>query len=76
MIFSMLFLIFTFKDPNLVENLKNLADTPKKLDPAGFLRLSFSNLTIGGARATPSVKGSGGRDWRGKVEGQGLVEPW
>ena len=30
MIFSMLFLIFTFKDANLAENLINLADTQKK----------------------------------------------
>ena len=30
MIFSMLFLLFTFKDPNLAKNLTNLADTPKK----------------------------------------------
>ena len=29
MIFSMLFLIFPFKDPELAENLTNLVDTPK-----------------------------------------------
>ena len=46
----MLFLIFTFKDANLAENLTNLAenltnlaDTQKKLDPAGFIGLAFSN---------------------------------
>ena len=43
MIFSMLFLIFTIKYPKLAENLTNLADTPKKVDPAGFMGLAFSN---------------------------------
>ena len=43
MTFLKLFLICTFKDPNLAENLTNLADTPKKLDPAGFMGLAFSN---------------------------------
>ena len=32
-------------------------------------------MTLGGTRATPSVKRSGGQDCQGKVEGPGLVEP-
>ena len=43
------------------------------------MELAFYNcrgpLTLGGTRATPSAKGSGGQDCRGKVEGWGLVEP-
>ena len=66
MIFSMLFLIFTFKDQNLAENLTNLTDTPKivglrRVHGARFLQLQ-GPLTLGGTRATPSVKGSGGQD--------------
>ena len=80
MIFSMLFLIFTFKDKNLAENLTNLTDTPKIIGLCRFMGLAFCNcrgpLTLGGTRATPSVKGSGGQDCQGKVEGRGLVEPW
>ena len=80
MVFSMLFLIFTFKDQNLAKNLTNLMDTPNIV---GLCRVHgtcfFCNcrgpLTLGWARATPSVKGSGGQDCWGKVEGQNLVEP-
>ena len=78
-IISMLFKFFTFKDPYLAENLTNLADTPKivglcRVHGARFFQLQ-GPLTLGGTRATPSVKGSGGQDCWGKVEGQGLVEP-
>ena len=70
MIFSMLSFIFTLKDQNLAENLTNLMDTPIIV---GFMGVAFSNyrgpLTLGGTRATPSVKGSGGHHCRGKVEG-------
>ena len=41
----MLIQIFTFKDSNLVENLTNLADTPKKNStPHGLLGLLFPTL--------------------------------
>ena len=45
----------------------NLANTPKMLDSGGFMGLAFSNsrgpLTLGGTRATPSVKGTGVQDF-------------
>ena len=79
-IFDRLFLIFTFKDPNLSENLINLAETLNIVGPRGVHRARFFQLqgplTLGGARAPPSVKGSGGQDCQGKVEGRGLVEHW
>ena len=58
--------IFTFKDSKLTENLTNFADTPKIVGPrrvhgACFFQLQ-GPLTLGGARVTPSVKGSGGQD--------------
>ena len=41
--------------------------------------LAFSNsmgpLTLGGTRATPSVKGSGGQDSLGKVKAEALLDP-
>ena len=71
MIFSMLFLIFTFKDYNLAENLTNWTDTPNivGLCRVHGARNCRSPLTLVGTRATPNVKGSGGHDCRGKVEG-------
>ena len=66
MIFSMLFLIFTYKDQNLAENLKNFTDTPKTGGLCRAHGAPFFNcrgpLTLGGTRAKPSVKGSGGQD--------------
>ena len=66
MIFSMIFLLFIFTDPDLPEILTNLADTPKVVDSAGFMGFAFFNsrgpLTLGGTRATLSVKGSGDQD--------------
>ena len=66
MIFSMLFLIFTCKDSYLAENLTNLADTPKIVGPRrvhGACSFQLQGpLILGGARATPSVKRSGGQD--------------
>ena len=41
MVFSMFFLIFMLKDPNLAENLTNLADILKKLDLQGSWGLIF-----------------------------------
>ena len=78
MIFAMQFQIFTFKDPNLAEYLTNFAATLKIVGPRRFQRACFFQfqgpLTFGGARAPPSVKGSGGQDCQGRVEGRGLVE--
>ena len=60
------FLSFTFKDPNLAENLTNLAETLKIVGPRWVHRDRFFQLqgplTLSGARAPPSVKGSGGQD--------------
>ena len=55
--------IFSFRDPDLAENLTNLADTPKivglcSVHGACFFQLQ-GPLTLRGTRATPSVKGSG-----------------
>ena len=77
MIFSILILSFTFKDQNLAENLTNVAETLKIFRPRGvngpcFFKLQ-GPLAVGGARAPPSVKWSGGQDCRGKVKGKGLV---
>ena len=43
MIFSMLSLTFTFKDPNLTENLIKFGGYSNKLDPVGFMGLAFYN---------------------------------
>ena len=66
--FSMSFLIFTFKDKNLEENLTNLAETLKIVGPHGVHRACFFQLY------GPSAKSSGGQDCQGKIKGQGLVE--
>ena len=50
-----------------------MAKTLKIVGPRGFQRAGFfplqGPLTLCGVRAPPSVKGSGGPDCRGKVEG-------
>ena len=64
----------------MAENPTYFVDFPNKVWLCRFLGASFFHsrapLALGESRATPSVKGSGGQDCRGKVEGQGLVELW
>ena len=44
MIFSKVFLIWTFQDQNLAKNVTNLAENhKKKLEPVGFVWFAFSN---------------------------------
>ena len=66
MIFSMLFLIFTLTDKNLAENPINLSRTQKIVRPCGVHGASFFQLqeplALGGGRASPSAKWSGGQD--------------
>ena len=66
-IFSRLFQIFTFKDPNFEENLTNFEETLKIVGPRGdhgarFFQLQ-GPLALGGARALLSAKWSGGKDF-------------
>ena len=74
MIFSMLYLIWLIWQ----KIYKTLQILQKLVNSAGLMGLPFFNcrgpLTLGGTRAKPSVKGSGGQDCRGKVEGRGLVD--
>ena len=44
MTFSMLFIIFTFKDQYLAHNLTNSADTPKIVDSAVFMGSLFPTV--------------------------------
>ena len=75
--YAFVFLFFTFKDNNLGENWTNLEETLKKVGPHGacFFQLQES-LALGGFRAPPSAKWSGGQDCGGKVNSRGLVEHW
>ena len=68
---DMVNLLFTFIDPNLANNLTNLAEI---IGLWGCFFQLQGPLVLGGARLPPSVKWSDGQDCRGKVKGQGLVE--
>ena len=63
----------TFQDQEMAENLTNLADSPNifllyRIYGAHFFN-STGPFTLGGTRATPSVKGGGGQNCRGNVKG-------
>ena len=66
MIFFVLFLIFTFKDKNVADNLTNLAETLKIGGPRGVHGACFFQLqgpfALGCARAPPSANWIGGQD--------------
>ena len=66
MIFSMLFLIFTFKVPNLAGHLANLAETSKIVGPRGAHGARFFQLqgplVLGHLVTWPSAKGNGGQN--------------
>ena len=47
MILLKIFLIFTFKDPNLAESLTNFADEKKKINSAEFMEFAFKEKTQG-----------------------------
>ena len=62
MVFLKLFLICMFKDPNLVENLTNLAEILlKKLNYAEFMELVFLSLPSCTVLASQRCEARGGR---------------